>query len=108
MKSQKLKFRGMSYSFQSTQLGSITCLHARPVQVLHEGQNYFISSSLAILRENTRYFASFCRLLDVNRNINFTDIKPIVIYDNADVDKVKILASRAQRAMHPRLRRGRG
>jgi hypothetical protein len=39
-----------------------------------------------------RYFSSFIRLLDDgNRNTNFFDNKPIVKYDNADIDKVKIL-----------------
>ncbi len=79
MKNEKLKFRGMSYSYQSSQLGS-------------SAKNYFISSSLAILRKNTRHFSYFFRrLLDDNRNINFIDNKPVVKYDNADIDKVKIL-----------------
>jgi len=78
MKSQKLKFRGMSYSFQSILLGSTA-------------KNYFIGSSLAILQENTRHFSSFSILWKDNRNINFIDNKPIVKYDNADIDKVKIL-----------------
>lgn len=87
-----LKFRGMSYSFQSSQFGSIA-------------KKYWISSSLAILLKNTRHFSSFFRLLDDNHDINFIDNKPraagprlparggapIVKYDNADIDKVKIL-----------------
>lgn len=73
----------MSCSFQSSQLGLIVSF-----------QDYFISPSFTILRQGTgpRHFTSFCRLLDDNRNINFIDIKPIVTYDNADVDKVKIFA----------------
>jgi hypothetical protein len=83
MKSKNIKFRGMSCSFQSSQLGLIVSF-----------QDYFISPSFTILRQGTgpRHFTSFCRLLDDNRNINFIDIKPIVTYDNADVDKVKIFA----------------
>lgn len=47
---------------------------------------------LVLLRENTRHFSYFFRLLDDNPcNINSIDIKPIVKYDNADIDKVKIL-----------------
>jgi group I intron endonuclease len=69
----------MSYFYQSYQLGSIASF-----------KNYFISSPL--LRENTRYFSYFFRLLDDNPcSINSIDIKPIVKYDNADIDRVKIL-----------------
>jgi group I intron endonuclease len=63
------KLRGMSYSYPSSQLGSMV-------------KYYYISS---------RYFSSFFRLLDDNRNINIIDNKSIVKYDNADIDKVKIL-----------------
>ena len=66
----------MLCSFQSSQLGSIAKI---------------TNLSLAILRENTRHFTSFCRLLDDNRNINYLDIKPIVKYDNADLDKESII-----------------
>jgi hypothetical protein len=38
-------------------------------------------------------FISSCKLnSDDNRNINFIDMEPIVKYDDADVDKVKIFA----------------
>jgi len=69
MKNQYLKLRGMSDLYQYSQLGSTV-------------KNYYFGY---------RYFTSFFRLLDDNRNINFTDNKPIVKYDNADIDKVKIL-----------------
>lgn len=59
----------MSYLSQYSQLDSTV-------------KNYYISC---------RYFTSFLRLLDDNRNINFIDNKPIVKYDSADIDKVKIL-----------------
>lgn len=38
-----------------------------------------------------RYFTSSSRLLDDNHDINLIDNKPIVKYDSADIDKVKIL-----------------
>lgn len=59
----------MSYLYQYSQLDSTV-------------KNYYISC---------RYFTSFLRLLDDNRNINFIDNKPIVKYDSAEIDKVKIL-----------------
>jgi len=77
MKIQKLKFRGMSYLYQSFQFGLNT-------------KNNFIYSPFAVLQGNTRQFTTFFRLLDVNYNVDFIENKSIVKYDNADTDKVQI------------------
>lgn len=82
MKSQILKFRGMSHSLQFSQLGTSINI-------------YFTGSSFQCNAKNTlgwRDFTSFVpRLLNDNRNIDFTDIKPIAMYANADTNRTSII-----------------
>nr|YP_010218561.1 GIY-YIG endonuclease [Morchella brunnea]UBU98480.1 GIY-YIG endonuclease [Morchella brunnea] len=54
---------------------------------------YFIKITTMKTNNKNNNFISSCKLnSDDNRNINFIDMEPIVKYDDADVDKVKIFA----------------
>lgn len=43
-------------------------------------------------------FTSSCKLKSDKRNINYVEVKPIVKYDDADVDKVNILADNRKKS----------
>lgn len=78
----------MSCSFQSSQFGSIASF-----------KNYFISSSLTILRESTgpRHFSSSCGVqifFIPNRPYSSSSshaLVPAVVYPNPDEDKEKVI-----------------